>query len=162
MNILTELKKDHQEVKRLFRQIEMTSERSSTTRKRLFGKLRAFLLSHAKAEEAVLYARLRAATERKDDEKATDLVMEAFEEHHVAELLLNEISRMDPSDERWKAKLSVLKENVEHHVEEEESDLFKKARRHLGEEELKAMARMFRSMQEERLEAYDLVRRYAI
>ena len=81
-------------------------------------------------EEEVLYPRLR------DEKKARESVLEGYEEHHVADLILDELLDVPPETDLWKAKVRVLKENVEHHMDEEESELFKKARAVLDSDEL--------------------------
>ena len=73
-------------------------------------------------EEEIFYPELKAHP------KAKDIVLEAYEEHHVVDLLMGELELLDVQDETWGAKAQVMKENVEHHMEEEEGDMFRKAR----------------------------------
>ena len=129
MEIYEVLKKDHKAVAEMFKKIEQTSERAQKGRKDLFATLRKQLLAHAKAEQEVLYAPL---VERVDER---ELVLEAFEEHRSIELMFDEVGRCPVDDERWLAKLTVLREIVEHHVEEEEGELFKTARKHFSKPE---------------------------
>jgi hypothetical protein len=84
-------------------------------------------------EEEVLYPRLR------DEKKTHEPVLEGYEEHHVADVLLDELLDVPPETDLWKAKVKVLKENVEHHMDEEEDELFKGARAALDREELKRL-----------------------
>ena len=79
------------------------------------------------------YPRLR------DEKKAREEVLEGYEEHHVADVILDELLDVPPETELWKAKVKVLKENVEHHMDEEEDELFKKARAVLNRDELESM-----------------------
>ena len=129
MEIYEILKKDHKAVAEMFKKIEHTTERAQKGRKDLFATLREQLLAHAKAEQEVLYAPLLA---RVDDRSLT---LEAFEEHRSIELMFDEVDRCPVDDERWLAKVTVLREIVEHHVEEEEGELFKTARKHFSKEE---------------------------
>jgi hemerythrin superfamily protein len=115
------LKNDHQAVKALFAQME--SSEDSPTRTRLVARLKQELLAHSEAEDLTFYTPLKAS------ELAHDIVLEAEEEHRVVSRLLGELERLSPENERWKARVAVLKELVEHHVGEEEGEMFKKARK---------------------------------
>jgi hemerythrin superfamily protein len=119
-NIYTLLKTDHETVSGLFEQMEASED--SATRVRLVAKLKSELMAHAQAEDVVFYQPLKAA------EATRDLILEAEEEHRVVTRLLGELERLSAENEKWKARLTVLKELVEHHVEEEEGEMFKKAR----------------------------------
>jgi len=74
--------------------------------------------------------------ELKAHPKAEDIVLEAFEEHHVVDVLMGELEALDVSDETWGAKALVMKENIEHHIGEEEGEMFTAARRVFDREEL--------------------------
>jgi hemerythrin superfamily protein len=78
---------------------------------------------HEELEETYFYPQLKKA------DAARDLVLEAYQEHHVMDVLLDEISALKPSSEEWEPKIKVLKENTEHHIEEEEGELFPKVRK---------------------------------
>jgi hypothetical protein len=75
----------------------------------------------------------------KEAEETHDITLEAYEEHNVVKTLLAELDVLPKDDETWEAKLTVLKENVEHHVEEEEGEMFKKARKVLSTEQIEAL-----------------------
>ena len=147
MTIYEVLKRDHKKVQELLDQIEKTDGRGASKRALLFEQLKDDLLAHAKAEDAIFYARIR------DTKPARKITLEAHEEHRVVERLLDEMARLDATDEVFLAKFKVLKEAVEHHVEEEEGELFQKARkaidveeaRELGEKMLAAESRRYRS-----------------
>ena len=130
MNAFQLLKEDHQKVSGIFQQLEPTTERAEKTRTELFDRLRRELDIHARIEEAVFYPAIKQAAETRE------IVLEGFEEHHVVKMLLKELEAMPVDTEEWAAKLKVLKENVEHHVEEEEGEMFQKARGVLSEEQI--------------------------
>ena len=130
MNAFQLLKEDHQKVSGLFQQIEPTTERAEKTRTELFAKLKEELDIHAKIEESIFYPAIKQAAETRE------VVLEGFEEHHVIKMLLKELESMPVDTEQWGAKLKVLQENVEHHVEEEEGEMFQKARQVISEDEI--------------------------
>ena len=139
------LKKDHEKVAGIFEKLEPTTERGVKTREELFAQLKQELDVHAKIEEGILYPVLK---ELKETEEIT---LEAFEEHHVVKQLLAELEEMPKDDESWGAKLTVLKENVEHHVEEEEGEMFKDARKVLSQEQIDELgARLEAAKQEQK------------
>jgi len=111
---------DHETVSAIFQQMEAAE--TVATRERLLGKLKEELLVHSQAEDLVFYQPLKEA------EQARDLILEAAEEHRVVTRLLGELERLSPENERWAARLAVLKEMVEHHVREEEGPIFTRAR----------------------------------
>jgi hemerythrin superfamily protein len=113
------LKEDHQKVKALFEEFEEAKD--SRTKQRLVETALMELDVHAKLEEGLIYPAFR---EEIDDE---DLMDEALEEHHVVHVLIAELKKMKPSDDRFDAKFTVLAENVKHHIKEEESEMFPKA-----------------------------------
>lgn len=124
------LKTDHEKVSGIFEKLEETTERAVKTREELFGKLKEELDIHAHIEEAILYPVLRREAETRE------ITLEGLEEHHVMKLLLRELAAMQVGTEQWAAKLKVLKENVEHHVEEEEGEMFVDARKILSTEQI--------------------------
>ncbi len=130
MNALKLLEEDHKKVKKLMGDIEPTTERGVKTREELFTKLRSELEVHEAIEEEIFYPAL------KEHPKAKDLVLEAYEEHNVVDMVMGEIEDVAYDDETWGAKFTVLKENLEHHIEEEESDMWKQARAVFDDDEL--------------------------
>ncbi len=135
---LNHLKKEHREVQDILEQLESGEE----NKEELFMKLRKELLPHLKAEEKVFYAALLAKEGARED------TLESYEEHHVTEKLFRELEKMDPSDERWSAKVKVLKELINHHIKEEESNLFKVARKELEKDEFPAIMEKFEEQSE--------------
>jgi len=124
------LKEDHVRVKALLAELERTTERGVKTREGLFATIKGELTVHEIIEEEIFYPELKAHP------KAKDIVLEGFQEHHVVDLLMGELERLDVSDETWGAKAKVMQENVEHHMEEEEGEMFKKARQVFDRAEL--------------------------
>jgi hemerythrin-like domain-containing protein len=129
MNAFTLLKADHKKVAGILEKIDSTTERGVKTREELFSQLKTELDVHARVEETIFYPELEKADE------THDITLEAFEEHRLVKQLLGELEAMDKGDEQWTARFSVLKENVEHHVEEEEGEMFPKARKVLSNEQ---------------------------
>jgi hemerythrin superfamily protein len=134
-SIYTLLKTDHETVSALFEQMEASED--SATRGRLLVKLRTELMAHSQAEDVVFYQPLKAA------EATRDLILEAEEEHRVVTRLLGELERLSAENEKWKARLVVLKELVEHHVEEEEGEMFEKAKAIFNSEQERELGRTF-------------------
>jgi predicted DNA-binding protein len=130
MDALTLLKTDHDKVKRLLSELESTTERGVKTREELFATIKGELTVHETIEEEIFYPAL------KSHPKAKDLVLEAYEEHHVVDQVMAELESTDVSDETWGAKATVMKENVEHHIEEEEKEMFAQARQVFDRSEL--------------------------
>jgi hemerythrin superfamily protein len=131
MDAITLLKKDHQNVEKLFKRFEATSDQALVERRTIVDRIIEELSKHAAIEEQLFYPVTRATVADVDDD-----VLEGLEEHHVVKWLLDELERMDPADERFKAKVTVLIESVRHHVEEEEEDYFPKVRSELGRNDL--------------------------
>jgi hemerythrin superfamily protein len=145
MDALTLLKEDHDRFKKLLAEGEDSSERARVGRSKLFEDLKRQIQVHERMEEEVLYPAL------KQHPKAKDIVLEGYEEHHVADLIISEIEDTDPGDERWAAKFKVLKESLEHHIEEEEGDMFPKARRIFDDEQLEELGAAMEQIRTESL-----------
>ena len=122
MNALTLLEDDHRKMRKLLDELEATTERGIRTREELYSKIKGELTIHELIEEEIFYPAL------KEHPKAEDIVLEGYEEHHVVDLVMAELEDLPVDDESWGAKAKVMKENVEHHMEEEEGDMFKQAR----------------------------------
>ncbi len=127
------LKKQHRAVKALFKKVEGTD--NPRMRRQLLNDITRSLEGHTLIEEEIFYPAVRGLETR----KAEEMILEAFEEHHVVKLVLAELPRVNPEDERFEAKMTVLSELIEHHVEEEEQEMFKLAEK-LGKDELSALA----------------------
>jgi hemerythrin superfamily protein len=137
MNAIELLKKDHQKVAVLFKQYESAGEDASSRKEELFRRIKQELDIHARIEEEIFYP----AVKQVPVEEARELVAEAAEEHNQVKTLLAELDGMGAEDERFDAKMKVLKEDVEHHVEEEENEMFPKVRKGLGSDRLEDLGR---------------------
>src|ERR1041385_4346035 len=113
MNAIELLESDHRKMKKLLSELVETTRRATKTREELFEKIRTDLTAHETIEEEIFYPEMR------DNPKSKDLVLEAYMEHHVADLIVNELSQAPTTDEAWGALAKVLEENIEHHIEEE-------------------------------------------
>ena len=133
MDAFTLLKNDHEKVAGLLEKIDATTERAAKGREDLFTQLKNELDVHARIEEEILYPVLEEYDETRD------ISLEAYEEHALVKQLLEELASAPKDDEHWTAKFTVLKENIEHHVEEEEGEMFKKARKVLSEDDIEQL-----------------------
>jgi hemerythrin-like domain-containing protein len=133
MNAITMLTEDHREVERMLDELEPTTERGIKTRTELFQRLKAALTVHETIEEEIFYPALRSHP------KAKDIVLEAYEEHDVVDSIMAELESTPVDDETWGAKAKVMTENLRHHIEEEEGEMFRTARRVFEPEELQAL-----------------------
>ncbi len=125
------LTSQHREVEALFKQLEETSDRAYRVRTTIFEEIANKLTYHAKIEEKILYP------EGKDVDE--DMTLEAYEEHDVMKQMIAKIRRTEGNDETYMAKVTVLKEIVEHHVKEEEEEYFPKIREEFEADFLKEL-----------------------
>jgi hemerythrin-like domain-containing protein len=126
------LKADHRHVEELFEKFAGLGDRAHKTRQSTVSKIIEELSVHAGIEETVFYPAIRDRLVAAEE----PMVLEALEEHHLVKLILNELESMSPQDERYVAKVTVLREVVDHHVGEEENELFKKVRSEFSKAEL--------------------------
>ena len=132
MRVTTILKKDHRMVRGLMMTLEMTPKFNGTVRKSLFNQIYNSLMTHATAEEEVFYPAIRNVAFGQGWQ-----VDEAYKEHGTVKELLREMSNMDPMSEVFDGKLAELKSNVQHHVEEEEGELFQLCETRMSEQQLR-------------------------
>jgi len=125
------LKADHREIRKAFKAFRDAGERAEVQKGKIVDRIIALLSVHTYIENEVMYPRVRNLLPDLEDD-----VLESYEEHHVADVLVMELAGMDPSDERFDAKTTVLIESVEHHMEEEEQDWFPQVRAGLGRKQL--------------------------
>jgi hemerythrin-like domain-containing protein len=144
MDAITLLKNDHAKVKGILRELEPTTERAEKTRTELFAKLKTELTVHEIIEEEIFYPTL------KQHPKAKEIVLEGYEEHNVVDTLMGELEALPVDDETWGPKASVMIENIEHHIEEEEGEMFTKARQVFDRQELEELGK---AMEARKMEA---------
>ena len=124
------LKADHKELRGLFR--EFQAPKTTSARKgQIVTKVIELLTVHTYIENEVMYPQVRTLLPDLEDD-----ILESYEEHHVADVLVMELAALKPGDERFEAKTTVLIENVAHHMDEEEQDWFPKVREQLGRKAL--------------------------
>jgi hemerythrin-like domain-containing protein len=129
------LKKDHEKVRGLLSQLEKSAERGGDRAMRLYTQVEAEVKVHSQVEEEIFYPAFRDAAQKKDD---TKMFYEATEEHHVVDLVMPELRDTD-SKEEFAAKAKVLKELIEHHADEEEKEMFPRARKLMDRDELREL-----------------------
>ena len=137
MNAIQLLKDDHKKVRGLLAELESTTARGTKKRTQLLSTIGRELRVHTKLEEEIFYPALREAGEKSEDEK---MYFEALEEHRAAgELVLPDLEKTAPDSEKFSGRAKVLKELVEHHADEEEKEMFPRARKLLSAAELNAL-----------------------
>jgi hemerythrin-like domain-containing protein len=134
---ISTLEKDHEEVQEILKKLQETSKTAVKSKEDLFMKLKQELVPHMKGEEKHFYPLLMKKKEGKE------LGMEAIEEHHVAEMMLKELDSLPKDAENWNAKVKVFSEIVQHHIEEEEEEVFEKAEDLLNDDELNKIMSSF-------------------
>jgi hemerythrin-like domain-containing protein len=143
MDAISLLEEDHRKMKKLLSELESTTERGVKTREELFATVKDELTVHETIEEEIFYPAL------KEHPKTKEIALEAYEEHHVVDMVMAEIEDVPSDDETWGAKFKVMKENIEHHIEEEENEMFKQARQVFEEDELEALGEQMRLRKEQ-------------
>jgi hemerythrin-like domain-containing protein len=149
MDAMSLLKEDHRKVKKMLAELESTTERGVKTREELFTKVKQELVVHEAIEEEIFYPAL------KEHPKTKGIALEGYEEHHVVDTVMAEIEGVAYDDEKWGAKFTVMKENLEHHIEEEEGEMFKQARQVFDQDELTQLGESMKARRE------DLIRQQA-
>ena len=120
MDAIELLKADHDKVDRLFQKVKATEE---SEHQALFEKIKAELEVHTHIEETIFYPKL------KEEEELKDIVLEGIEEHHQAKIFLRELSNLVEDSNKFEPKLKVLMEDIQHHVQEEEGEMFPKVKK---------------------------------
>jgi hemerythrin superfamily protein len=131
MDAITMLKDDHRAVEDLFKRFERAGDRAFAEKRRIADRVVEALSKHAAIEEQVFYPSVREAIVETEDD-----VLESLEEHHIVKWTLSELEKMEPQDERYDAKVTVLIESVRHHIGEEERDMFPRVRKALTRTQL--------------------------
>ncbi|MFP4052736.1 MAG: hemerythrin domain-containing protein [Phycisphaerae bacterium] len=146
--VLAMLHEEHEKVLRTLASMEDTTPNAVKTRPRLLEQLEELLIPHMAGEKKVVYKALKQAA---TDNEETRTVLEAREEHRLAKQELKRLAKADPETPAWGARLKVLKEVVEHHIEEEEEEMFDLARNLLGEEQLEELDQQYRKREQKAL-----------
>ena len=147
MNAIELLKKDHEKVKALLGELAETTNRAGKTRPELLEKIALELKVHTAIEEEIFYPAFREAGEKHEDEK---MFFEAMEEHRAAgDLVLPDLQATDVDTDQFGGRAKVLKELVEHHADEEEKEMFPRARELLGLEALKELGERMQARKDE-------------
>ncbi len=151
MDIFELLKKDHESVLSLFDELEQMeqkeSRKKSSRQDKVFNQLKQEIEAHTQGEEELLYPQLQ------EDEDLHPMILEAVEEHHVAKMLLGELGGMPEKNEQWSAKLTVLRENIEHHIDMEEGELFVGAQEIMESKQRKELGDRMAEFKEEHMAA---------
>jgi hemerythrin superfamily protein len=140
MDAITLLRDDHSTVRDLFKKFEAAGDRAHKTKRKLVDRIIQELAVHSAIEEQVFYPAVRTSVEQAQDD-----VLESLEEHHIVKWTLSELEDMDPQDERFDAKVTVLIESVTHHMKEEEGDMFPKVRKALTPSELRDLGELMQA-----------------
>ena len=131
MRVITILTKDHRVVSGLMRALEMTPKVNATVRRTLFEQIRNNVMVHAQAEEDVFYPAMRNLSFG----TGSTQVDEAYREHQMVKDLLNDLSHMDPLSDSFDMKFADFKKKLEHHVEEEENEMFTMVKQRMSTEQ---------------------------
>jgi hemerythrin-like domain-containing protein len=143
MDAITMLRDDHRTIEKLFKRFEDAGPRAFVEKRKLVDRLIEELSVHAAVEEQIFYPVTRATVPAVEQ-----VALESLEEHHVVKWLLSELEAMDPEDERFGAKVTVLIESVRHHVREEESEYFREVRSELGGKALNELGKALATARE--------------
>ena len=135
MDILKLIEKDHKETAKGLAELEETEKNNAAARKKIWTPLEMDLLAHMKAEEEILYPPLK--------EDIEDRILEAIEEHQLLRMAFSVLDKTPENDKTWLPKIEVIKDNIEHHVKEEEDEIFEAARKKLSKEKLEEMGKRF-------------------
>src|SRR5215210_9484788 len=130
MNAIEFLKEDHNKVSRLFQKVKATED---SEHRELFEKIKEELEVHTHIEETIFYPKM------KEEEELEDIVLEGIEEHHQAKIFLRELANLTDDSQKFEPKLKVLMEDITHHVQEEEGEMFPDVEEILGAEELEKL-----------------------
>ena len=142
-NAISMLKADHTKVKQLLRRLNETG--GIKEREHLCSEIEREIKMHSQLEEEIFYPAFKAATKKTDEEH---LVYEATEEHHVVDMELPSLMAANPKSHEFKAKAKVLMDLLQHHIREEEGEMFTAAREVLNEDQLRELGDMMQSRKE--------------
>jgi hemerythrin superfamily protein len=144
-NPITMLKADHAKVKRLLRELTETTDRAVKGREELVRQIEREIKTHAQIEEELFYPTFKKVAE---DSEAEELFYEATEEHHVVDMVLPALKSCNPKSPEFAAKAKVLKELIEHHAREEETQMFVQARKLMTDEQMETLGELMQQRKE--------------
>lgn len=139
MDAITLLRDDHDNVRKLFTRFEQAGDNAKKEKREIVSKIIEELTVHAFIEEELFYPTVKGLEPTGSGEEPEELVKEAEEEHAQVKTLLAELETMTPDDEYFDAKVTVVIDNVRHHAEEEEEEMFPKVREAMGRNELQEL-----------------------
>ena len=139
MNAIELLMQDHKEASSMMDQLEV-ADKGDRSAKDIFLQLKEALTMHTQIEEQIFYPAL------KNYEETSDMIPQAFEEHQEVDQILAEMSSLNAGNDEFMDRLTELRDSIEHHVEEEENEMFPKAEQVLGQSRLQAMGRQMQQM----------------
>ncbi|MFL6212122.1 MAG: hemerythrin domain-containing protein [Pyrinomonadaceae bacterium] len=144
MDVFTLLKQDHAQVAATIKQVEATD--APTQRQQLFNQIKQALDVHAHIEETIFYPVLKQAAETRE------ITLEAYDEHQDIKDLLAQLAGLPPDDEEWTDTFDELKQTIEHHVDEEENEMFVKARDVLSPQQIEDLGTRMEQEKQQQLQ----------
>ncbi|NLD72428.1 MAG: hemerythrin domain-containing protein [Chloroflexi bacterium] len=150
MDVFEIIHNDHEAVQKILTDLEETTSRAHQKRKEGLAKFTQEIEPHMLAEEEVFYPQIQDAG--KDETEVRQHVIEGYDEHRLAKMVLSELQQMDTQDEAWAPKLKVLKDLIEHHIEEEESEIFEGAREVLNQNQIDQVTKQFQQAKDQQMQ----------
>lgn len=147
MDVFDIIREDHQAVQKILDDMQETTSRAQQRRKEDVTKFTQLIEPHMMAEEEVFYPQAR----ERGESKLKEHIIEAFDEHRIAKMVLTELQKMNPQDEAWLPKAKVLKDLIEHHIEEEEGELFTEARKALNQQQIQLITQQFQEAKDQQM-----------
>jgi hemerythrin-like domain-containing protein len=148
MDVFDIIREDHQAVQKILNDMQETSSRATQRRQEDVTKFTQLIEPHMMAEEEVFYPQAR----ERGESKLREHVIEAYDEHRIAKMVLAELQKMSPQDEAWLPKAKVLKDLIEHHIEEEEGELFEEARKALNQQQIQQITQQFQQTKDKQMQ----------
>lgn len=149
MDIFKEIKSEHEDFRKVADKIDETTDRAEKTRNEQFAKLKRDVTTHHRSEEVVLVPVL------KNHKETRDMGLEILEEHHLLDHLMDQLTALDVTDEKWGVKFGVFKEILEHHLKDEETKIHDEAEKVIDKDKLVELGDEFEKEREKQKERYD-------
>lgn len=148
VNAIDLLKDDHDKIKKLMVDGQRKTEDEPKSRRRIFEEIKRDMTVHEQIEEQIFYPALRSHP------KAKGMVLEGIEEHNVVDTIMGDLEMTEPDDEYWAAKFKVMREDIEHHIGDEENEMFPTARQIFSTDELDDLGGQMQQMKQEAMASY--------